>query len=262
VPAFEETAQYDGAETDLLALLYAEVKRRGGIVKLHADYANRPQTGGLKVYDYLWVGENVGNADGLREAVKNHPPYVVPCIDFSFAKVENDDEAFLDAIPYMQFPLLLGGRPFTGERAMIPGVSYSGVKEDVWMRRCQEAWKHYQANPKAFYTYGGWDAVPGRPETRPTHARWLKQYRNMVEEGTWAWLEIGDSSLFSRPLAKGIVASAFANREMYLVLANYGRTPAEVETTSKYVPPSAATAAPATRWQLAPRSLLILRRTA
>jgi hypothetical protein len=60
VPAFEETASYDGAVTDLLALLYAEVKRRGGIVKLHADYANQPQTGGLKVYDYLWVGENVG----------------------------------------------------------------------------------------------------------------------------------------------------------------------------------------------------------
>ena len=66
--------------TDLLYLIYSEVKRRGGIYKMHADFANQPLTGGLKVYDYLWVGENVDNADGLREAVKNHAPYVVPCI--------------------------------------------------------------------------------------------------------------------------------------------------------------------------------------
>ena len=114
VAAFEETPQYDGAVADLLQLIYAEVTRRGGIYKVHADFANQPQTGGVKVYDYLWVGENVGNADGLREAVKNHSPYVVPCIDMSFANVESDDEPYLHALPYMQFPLLQAGRPWTG----------------------------------------------------------------------------------------------------------------------------------------------------
>ncbi|MCR4411320.1 MAG: hypothetical protein NUV77_02715 [Thermoguttaceae bacterium] len=262
VPAFDETPTYDGAVTDLLMLLYAEVKRRGGIVKLHADYANQPQTGGAKVYDYLWVGENVANADGLREAVKNHSPYVVPCIDLSFAKVENDDEPFLHAIPYMQFPLLQAGRPFTGERAMIPGVAYAPNPQDLWMRRCREAWKHYQANPKAFYTYGGWDAVPGRAETRPTHARWLRQYLPLVEEGTWAWLEIGQSSLFVGPIPQGVVASAFANRQMYLVLANYGRSPVELETADPYVPVADAAAGPRKRWALSARSLVILRRSA
>jgi hypothetical protein len=260
VAAFEETPQYDGAVTDLLALLYTEVKRRGGIVKLHADYANQPQTGGLKVYDYLWVGENVGNADGLREAVKNHPPYVVPCIDLSFAKVANEDEPYLHAIPYMQFPILQAGRPFTGERGMIPGVAYSPNPGDLWMQRCREAWKHYQANPKAFYTYSGWDAVPGRPETRPTHARWLALYQPLVEEGTWAWLEIGESSLLARPLPKGVVASAFANRHVHLVLANYGQTDVEIETTEAFVSAADPTAAPAKKWQLKKRSLVILRR--
>ena len=177
------------------------------------------------MYDYLWVGEGVGNADGLREAVKNHPPYVVPCIDMTFAKIENDDEPYLHAIPYMQFPLLQAGRPFTGERAMIPGVRVRFRQDDFWMRRCREAWKYYQAHPNGPHTYGGWDAVPGRAETRPTHARWLKQYLPLVEEGTWAWLEIGESSLFARPLPKDVVASAFANRELYLVLANYGQDP-------------------------------------
>ncbi len=261
VSAFDETPQHDGAFADLLALIYAEVKRRGGIVKLHVGSDLAPQTAGQKVYDYLWVGEGVGNTDGLREAVKNHAPYVVPCIDMTFAKVENEDEQYLHAIPYMQFPVLQAGRPFTGERGMIPGVRYVS-QDDFWMRRCRAAWKNYQANPNGPYTYGGWDAVPGRPETRLRHAHWLKQYSPMVEEGTWAWLEIGQSSLFAGPLPKGVVASAFANRELYLVLANYGQTPAQLQTTADYVATDHPSAAPARQWNLPPRSLRILRRSA
>lgn len=44
IPAFAETPRHDGAFTDLLALIYAEVKRRGGIVKLHVDAADQPAT--------------------------------------------------------------------------------------------------------------------------------------------------------------------------------------------------------------------------
>ncbi|MFH1923171.1 MAG: hypothetical protein ABIP48_25190, partial [Planctomycetota bacterium] len=260
VVAFEETPQYDGAFTDLLALLYDEVKGRGGILKLHVSGAQQPETAGLKVYDYLWIGEGVNNADGLREAVKNHPPYVVPCIDMTFAEVQNADEPYLHAVPYMQFPVLQAGRPFTGERGMIPGVEYA-PDPDFWVRRCREAWKHYQAHPEGPYTYGGWDAVPERPETRPAHERWLKQYLPLVEEGTRAWLEIGQSSLFAGPLPKEVVASAFANRQMHLVLANYGRVPAEIETTDAYVPADSPSASPTKRWSLAERSLQILRRS-
>ena len=262
VVAFEETPRYDGAEADLLQLIYAEVTRRGGIYKVHADYANQPQTGGAKVYDYLWVGENIGNADSLRDAVKNHPPYVIPCIDMSFARIDSDDEPFLHAIPYLQFPLLMAGRPWTGERAMVPGVAYSPapVKDDLWKRRCQAAWEYYQTHPNGPHVYGSWDAVPPRPATQATHARWLKQYLLLAEEGTWAWLEIGDSDLFARPLPPGVVASAFANREMYLVLANYGQTSQRLETTAAYVPIDTPAAAPATHWQLPKRSLCIVRR--
>ena len=258
VSAFEETPEYDGAFTDLLGLIYGEVKRRGGIVKLHVDGALKPQAGGMKVYDYLWVGEGVGNADGLRLATRNHPPYVVPCIDMTFAKVETADEPFLQAIPYMQFPVLQAGRPFTGERGMIPGVKYAPGR-DFWVERCRAAWKYYQAHPNGPYTYGGWDAVPERPESRPTHARWLKQYLPLTAEGTWAWLEIGESSLFARPPAKDVVASAFANRELHLVLANYGQAPAQIETTEAYVPVGQPSAAPSRQWSLGRRSLEILR---
>ena len=58
------------------------------------------------------------------------------------------------------------------------------------------------------------------------------------------------------------MASAFANRESYLVLANYGQTRAELETSADYVATDQRSAAPAKRWSLAPRSLQILRRPA
>ncbi len=103
--------------------------------------------------------------------------------------------------------------------------------------------------------------MPGRPEARPTHARWLRQYRPLVEEGTWAWLEIGESSLLAAPLPKNVVASAFANRALYLVLANFGSAVADVGTTEAYVPVENPSAAPTTLWSLPPRSLHILRRT-
>ncbi len=259
VLAFEESATRDGALADLLAIIYAEVHRRGGIVKVHRGGDSAPLTD-LKVYDYLWVGEAVSNGDRLREATKNHPPYVVPCLDMSRAKIENEDQLYLHAIPYLQFPLLLAGRPFTGQRASIPGLKYRPEKDDFWTRHCRAIWRHYQAHPEGPHSYGWWDSTPGRPEARPTHARWLKLYRPMVEEGTWAWLEVGDSKLFAQPLPGDVVASVFANRRLYLVLANYGHRPAVVESIAQYVALAAHSSGPATHWHIPARSLVILQR--
>ena len=259
VLAFEETAENDGALADLLALIYAEVHRRGGVVKVHLGGTQCPHTD-LKVYDYLWVGEGAREGDKFREAVKDHPPYVVPCLDMSRATIQNEDELYLHAIPYMQFPVLLAGRPFTGERAVIPGIDYPPEEKCFWTRHCRAIWKHYQEHPNGPHSYGWWDSVPGRPQARPTHARWLGQYLPIVEEGTWAWLEIGESDLFAGPLPESVACSAFANRELYLVLANYGQAPASVETSGKYVPVAEPSAAGATRWDLEARSLRILRR--
>ncbi len=262
VNAFEETPEFDGALTDILLMLYSEVKRRGGIFKLHVDAADQPMTRGLKVYDYLWVGEGVGNTDLLREKTKDYPPYVVPCIDMSFATIEGKDEPFLQSMPYMQFPVLQAGRPFTGERAFIPGVKYSPNPNDYWMKRCKDAWEYYKAHPDGPFMYGGWDTFPPRPEERPTHAEWLKRYLPLTEDGTWAWLEIGDSSIFSSPLPPNVVASAFANRDVYLILANYGREPAEVALGETFVSLCGAAAPAQKAWKLPPRSLEILRRQA
>ncbi len=258
VLAFEETAENDGALADFLALIYAEVHRRGGVVKVHRGGPRAPNTD-LKVYDYLWVGEGGRQGDKLREAVKNHEPYVVPCLDMSRATIANEDELYLHAIPYMQFPVLLAGRPFTGERAMIPGIDYPPEEKCFWTRHCRAIWKHHQAHPEGPRSYGWWDSQPGRPQARPTHAKWLRKYLPLVEEGTWAWLEIGDSDLFTQPLSEGVVASAFANRGLYLVLANYGEADTAVATADRYVAVDEPASEGKSRWEVPARSLLILR---
>jgi hypothetical protein len=259
IQAFEETPECDGAFVDLLGLIYSDVKRRGGIVKLHVNGTEQPQSQGLKTYDYLWVGEGVAQADPLREAVKDHPPYVVPCLDMGFTSIENENEPYLHSIPYMQFPVTMGGHIFTGERGMVPGVQY---KDDFWMKRCRDAWKQFQEDPSKLHTYSAWDSVPGNPSTRTAYARWLKHYMPLVEEGTWAWLEIGESTLFPTPPPKELVVSVFANRSLHLALANYGRSGVEIQTTDPYQ--SALEEAPLARteWRIPPRSLLILRRPA
>jgi hypothetical protein len=112
--------------------------------------------------------------------------------------------------------LLLAGKPFTGERGLIPGIQYVPEAEDFWTEHCRKIWKYYQAHPDGPYSYGWWDSVPGRPEAKTTHAAWLKQYAPMVEEGTWAWLRVADTALIRGQLPSEVVVSVFANRELYL----------------------------------------------
>ena len=261
VLAFEETDQDDGYLTDMLGLIYDLVKRRGGVVKLHRSGTRRPKTT-LKVYDYLWVGEGGRNGDRLREAVKNHPPYVVPCLDMSRATIENEDELYLHAIPYLQFPLLSAGRPFTGERAAVPGITYTLDRRDFWSRHYLAIREHYKAHLEGPYSYSQWDSAIPRPKARPTHARWLKRYLPLVEEGTWAWLEIGESKLVAAPLPDNVVVSAFANRQLHLALANYNNAPVELATADVYLSVTEPTTPGSRTWKLPPRSLHILRRQA
>jgi hypothetical protein len=255
VLAFRETANHDGALEDLLFLLHSEVKRRGGILKLHQDGLLSPHT--AKLYDYLWVGEGIDNADRLREAAKNYAPFVVPCFDMSRLKMDDPNEAYLHTVPYVQFPLLMAGRPFTGERALVPGVKYY---PSSWTDRWRSIWRYYQDHRKGPFTYGIWDYFPGRPECREIHARWLKLYSLLASEGTRAYIQIADATFFRDPLPDSIVASAFAGRESYLVIANYGRGARTVTLTEDYVRADTNAGPRAAVWEVAQRSLLILKR--
>ena len=81
----------------------------------------------------------------------------------------------------------------------------------------------------------------------------------MVQEGSWAYIDIGDSTLFKEPLPTDVVASVFANLETYLVLANYSKTEVIIETTQNYRPSDEPTSSPRRDWKLKGRSFVILR---
>ena len=249
--------EHDGALGDMLSLIYSEVKRRGGIYKIHLHDSQHPSTA-EQLWDYLWVGEGLSNADRLREETKGHDPYLVPIFDWRNGELESDEEMFLHTIPYMQFPGLLAGRPFTGERSVIPGVDYQPHPLlDNW----RERWRYHQAHSDGPYSYGPWDAFPGRPTIRAAHARWLKRYYPLVEPGTYAYLEIENSRLLASRPASDVVASVFVNLDIHLVLANYAKTSAQIESNDPYFSVSDDSASPGKMFVLPPRSLLILRQS-
>ncbi len=145
---------------------------------------------------------------------------------------------------------------------MVPGIEYQPEEKCHWTRCARKRWRYIQDHPDDPYCLK-WDPVlerPGRSDARPAHARWLKRYLPMVEEGTWAWLDVGDCDLLRCPPDKNVVVSAFANRRLHLVLANYERTPVESETADAYWSPTDPTAAPKKRWEWPGRSLHILQR--
>jgi hypothetical protein len=257
IAAFEETPDHDGAMEDLLGAIHAEVKRRSGILKVHIGGATAPRAR-FRVYDYLWVGEGGSDVDGMREIVKHHRPYVTPCLDMSRATIDSEDDLYLHSIPYLQFPVLLAGRPVTGERASVPGIQYQPERDDFWMQHFAAIRRHYLAHPEGPHSYGWWDSTPGRPGARSTWCTWMKLYAPLVGEGTWAYLEIRDSDFFDMPLPDGVVASAFANQHLHLVIANYAQRESAIRTRERYLNAADPGALPTDRWRLPPRTLLIL----
>jgi hypothetical protein len=123
-------------------------------------------------------------------------------------------------------------------------------------------WRYYQQHPEGPFVYGPWDSFPIWPDISEKHARRLNQYLPLVEEGTWAYLEIAESDFFRSALPTRVVASAFANLELYLVLANYGASEVRVETADAYVPGDERSSQAKRDWKLSARSFLILRRAA
>ena len=120
--AFEESSVSDGALSDLLGELYAEVHRRGGLVKIHQGGTDKPHTDSA-IYDYLWVGEEIESGDALREAVKAYLPSVIPCLDMSRARIADEDELYLHSVPYMQFPLLWPASRLLARGAQFPAYA-------------------------------------------------------------------------------------------------------------------------------------------
>ena len=219
----EEIEGYDPDAEDLLSTIYTEVKRRGGIYKLHCDQNNKAPCLD-RVYDYLWIGENM--KDTIVGAGKDFPEYVVPCQDKSRNNLTNIHTYFASVIPFLQFPLLTTcGRPLMGKR-IEEDIPYYGNEngkmgdEYAFNKRVGE---YMKTHPNGPYVYSLWSAIPDDPQEYDIWSHYLALYLPMVEENSVVYIELRDCADILSPLPQQVYASMFVNEEKYLVVSNLTR---------------------------------------
>lgn len=203
---------YDPVLEDLLSTIYNEVHSRGGVVKIHADRNNTTPTKD-KVYDYLWIGENVGSSE--FGTGKGYEPYVVPCRHVT-DPTKTDDDYYVKLIPFMQFPLLKRGRPITGVGIDAP-VPFKTFGDYGHWSRVKE---YYAEHPEGPHCYSLWSSVPDNPRDYENFCKYLALYQPMVAEDSVAYIELRDSAEILSPLPENVFASMFVNDEKYMVASN------------------------------------------
>lgn len=203
---------YDPILEDLLSSIYSEVHRRGGVVKIHADRNNTTPTKD-KVYDYLWIGENVGSSE--FGTGKGYEPYVVPCRHVT-DPTKTDDDYYVKLIPFMQFPLLKRGRPITGAGIDAP-VPFRKFGDYGHWSRVKE---YYAEHPEGPHCYSLWSSVPDNPRDYENFCKYLALYQPMVAEDSVAYIELRDSAEILSPLPENVFASMFVNEGKYMVVSN------------------------------------------
>ncbi|MBQ9086158.1 MAG: hypothetical protein IJY47_03115 [Clostridia bacterium] len=218
-PAIVDQLPYDPELEDFLRLTYSEVKRRGGIYKLHADRNNQPPCRD-RVYDYLWIGEAVSQDADSVGVGKNYPTYVVPCMDMVNSENHLTFEQYIArTVPYLQFPLLKCGRPVRGENLELPGVTYYGGMEQNFYEKVRD---YMREHPEGPYVYSLWSSIPDDPKEGEKWSYYYSLYRPMVTENSLVYVDVKESGFLGAPLPENTCMSVFANEELYMTLSNYG----------------------------------------
>ena len=243
---------YDPELEDLLGIIYHEIKKRGGVYKIHADRNNTTPCKD-KVYDYLWIGENV-----VKESYgigKDYEPYIVPCQDASSTNAENPDAYYVKTIPFMQFPLLKRGRPAMG----------SGIHEDIPYDTRSFGHKHRELveqymkeHPDGPYVYSHWSSIPDDVEEYPRWCRYFGLYSPMVEENSVAYIELRESEDILSPIPKKVFASMFVGNECYLVVSNLENADYTLALRDEWIDRESGKSGK--QFVLPPTSILFLRR--
>lgn len=219
---------YDAELEDALGEIYSQIKRRGGIYKLHCDRNNAPPCKD-RVYDYLWIGEGVKNSKvGIG---KDYRPYVVPCLDLYYSGGRSPEVFYAYTIPFMQFPLLKTGRIIEGNNLDLPNVTYYGGGEEEFYRKVRD---YNREHPDGPYVRSLWSPIPDDPNEFPMWEKYSKLYHPMVSENSVAFIELCDSEEILSKLDADIYASMFVNEDIYLVLSNLSGKAYELKLQSKW----------------------------
>jgi hypothetical protein len=210
---------------EFLCEIYAKVKKKDGIVVAHIG-TDRESPFKDKPWDYLLLGECVGDIKKSTEKTRWYDPYVLRFNDWSrlvtdwpnrdftpcFEQVaEIEHYGMAAAIPYMQFEWLEDGNLGSDEDlTAIPGAPWK--KEfDMWTE-----W--YRAQKKAslpdvlFASF-----IAGRDR----YFEYLKVYRKMTAANTVAHLEIKDFKGGPFPASdEDIKVSVFINDSLWVAISN------------------------------------------
>jgi len=220
--------EYDADLEDLLSILYSEVKKRGGIYKMHCDRNNQPPCRD-KVYDYLWIGEWVENSP--VGAGKDYVPYVVPCQDRHRSDAEHLETYLAKTIPFLQFPLLKTGRSIQGKNVDLPGVTYYGGDEQAFYKQVGE---YMDEHPDGPYVYSLWSSIPDDTDEWDVWTRYFKLYQPMVTENSLAYIELLECDEICSALPDNVYASMFVNEQTYLTVTNQGTESYELKLRNRW----------------------------
>lgn len=205
--------EYDPDFEDMHAQIYSEIKKRGGIYKIHSGNRNIPSRD--KIYDYIWVGE------GLKELKagngKNLEGYVVPCLDRHFYTNVNAKTYFAYTIPFVQFPLLKTGRPIQGKNTELENVRYFGGDEQEFYKQVGE---YMDTHPNGPYVYSLWSSIPDDADELDVWGYYYKLYAPMTTENSVAFCEIRKSDEIVSEIPENVYASMFVNEKTYLCVSN------------------------------------------
>lgn len=208
---------YDPELEDLLCMIYSEVKRRGGVYKVHADKNYRPPTKD-RVYDYLWIGEGV--KDKNVGICKDYQPYLVPCQHMDFAGDCSQDDYYARVIPFLQFPLLKTGRPLTGASICEPDIDYCRDGKDGEYGFFARIREYMKKNPKGPYVYSLWSSIPDDPSEYAKWSKYLELYKPMVTQNSVVYIELRESAAICSQIPNDVYISMFVNEKLYLVASN------------------------------------------
>lgn len=227
-----EDIPYEPCAEDMLARLYNLVHSQGKIMKHHYSRSDRPITK-EKVYDYLWVGENVKDVSKLKRTV-TFDPYVVPCPDFNVLDRDSSFEVFFaQFLPLMQFPLRADGRPYDAlAKIGVPGVEYIETYVTTHLRNMA---KYLEEHPDGPYIYSEWSSIPDNQEYREKWFYYLDLYKPMVEENNVCYLDIKESTLTKTKPSDDVCPSLFTGVEQYICMSNLGKSDETVVFNEKWI---------------------------
>lgn len=209
-----DSVEYDPDFEDMICQIYSEVKKRGGIYKLHMSGKNNAPAKD-KVYDYMWVGEGLTDVEpGIG---KDFSGYTVPCLDRHFYDGVDAKTYFAYTIPFMQFPLLKTGRPMIGEGVGLPNVTYYGGDEEEFF---WDVKKYAEENPDSPPIYSLWDSIPNDSTEYDAWKYYMKYYAPMTKENSLAYVEIRKSDEILSEIPQRVYASMFVNDETYFAVSN------------------------------------------